>query len=145
MQEMWMQCLGQEDPLEKGMATTPTFLPGKFHMWRSLVGYSPWGCRVRQDLRIYSNNHMLLLLLSHFSHVHSVRSYRQQPTRLLCPWDSLGKNTGVGCQFLLQPYVVYIYKYIRIWCIIALGIIIVASLREHPRVPASSWVHWEMQ
>ena len=27
----------------------------------------------------------------------------QQPTRLLCPWDSPGKNTGVGCHFLLQP------------------------------------------
>ena len=25
-----------------------------------------------------------------------------QPTRLLCPWDSLGKNTGVGCHFFLQ-------------------------------------------
>ena len=24
------------------------------------------------------------------------------PTRLLCPWDSLGKNTGVGCHFPLQ-------------------------------------------
>ena len=24
------------------------------------------------------------------------------PARLLCPWDSLGKNTGVGCHFLLQ-------------------------------------------
>ena len=24
------------------------------------------------------------------------------PTRLLCPWDSPGKNTGVGCHFLLQ-------------------------------------------
>ena len=31
----------------------------------------------------------------------SVRPYRQQPTRLLCPWDSPGKNTGVGCHFLL--------------------------------------------
>ena len=28
---------------------TPVFLPGKFHRWRSLVGYSPWGCRVRHD------------------------------------------------------------------------------------------------
>ena len=27
---------------------------------------------------------------------------RRQPTRLHCPWDSLGKNTGVGCHFLLQ-------------------------------------------
>ena len=25
-----------------------------------------------------------------------------QPTRLLCPWDFPGKNTGVGCHFLLQ-------------------------------------------
>ena len=30
----------------------------------------------------------------------SVRPHRQQPTRLLCPQDSLGKNTGVGCHFL---------------------------------------------
>ena len=28
--------------------------------------------------------------------------YGQQPTRLLCPQDSLGKNTGVGCHFLLH-------------------------------------------
>ena len=32
----------------------------------------------------------------------SVRPHRQQPTRLCCPWDSPGKNTGVGCHFLLQ-------------------------------------------
>ena len=31
-----------------------------------------------------------------------MRPHRQQPTRLLCPWDSLGKNTGVGCHFLLH-------------------------------------------
>ena len=29
-------------------------------------------------------------------------SHRWQPTRLCPPWDSLGKNTGVGCHFLLQ-------------------------------------------
>ena len=32
----------------------------------------------------------------------SVRHHRWQPTRLPCPWDSPGKNTGVGCHFLLQ-------------------------------------------
>ena len=32
----------------------------------------------------------------------SVQPCRQKPTRLLCPWDSPGKNTGVGCHFLLQ-------------------------------------------
>ena len=45
---------------------------------------------------------LLLLLLSHFSQADSVRPHRRQPTRLLCPWDSPGKNTGVGCHFLLQ-------------------------------------------
>jgi len=32
----------------------------------------------------------------------SVRPHRWQPTRLPHPWDSPGKNTGAGCQFLLQ-------------------------------------------
>ena len=32
----------------------------------------------------------------------SVRPHRRQPTRFHCPWDSPGKNTGVGCHFLLQ-------------------------------------------
>ena len=32
----------------------------------------------------------------------SVRPHRWQPTRLPCPWDSPGKNTGVGCHLLLQ-------------------------------------------
>ena len=32
----------------------------------------------------------------------SVRPHRRQPTRLLRPWDSPGKNTGMGCHFLLQ-------------------------------------------
>ena len=32
----------------------------------------------------------------------SVRTHRWQATRLPCPWDSPGKNTGVGCHFLLQ-------------------------------------------
>ena len=32
----------------------------------------------------------------------SGRPHRWQPTRLPCPWDSPGKNSGVGCHFLLQ-------------------------------------------
>ena len=31
-----------------------------------------------------------------------MRPHRRQPTRLPCPWNSPGKNTGVGCHFLLQ-------------------------------------------
>ena len=44
----------------------------------------------------------MLLLLSHFICVRLCVTHRQQPTRLPCPWDSPGKNTGVGCHFLLQ-------------------------------------------
>ena len=32
----------------------------------------------------------------------SVQPHRQQPIRLLWPWDSPGRNTGVGCHFLLK-------------------------------------------
>ena len=31
-----------------------------------------------------------------------MQSHGLQPSRLLCPWDSPGKNTGAGCHFLLQ-------------------------------------------
>ena len=32
----------------------------------------------------------------------TLQPHRRQPGRLPCPWDSPGKNTGVGCHFLLQ-------------------------------------------
>ena len=32
----------------------------------------------------------------------SLQAHGQQPARLLCPWDLPGKNTGVGCHFLLK-------------------------------------------
>ena len=56
MQEMWVQFLGQEAPLEKG--PTPVFLPGKSHEQRSLANYSPWGHKkVRHDLAIKQQQH----------------------------------------------------------------------------------------
>ena len=45
---------------------------------------------------------LLLLLLSRFSHVRLLQFHRRQPTRLPRPWDSPGKNSGMGCHFLLQ-------------------------------------------
>ena len=41
--KIWVHSLGQEDPLEKGMAPTPVFLNGESHGQRSWVGYSLWG------------------------------------------------------------------------------------------------------
>ena len=43
--ETRFRSLSWEDPLEKGMATSPVFLPGEFHGQRSLAGYSPCGCK----------------------------------------------------------------------------------------------------
>ena len=52
MQKTWVRSLGLEDSLGKGMAPRPTPvdcpLPREFYGQRSLAGYSPWGCRVRQ-------------------------------------------------------------------------------------------------
>ena len=45
---------------------------------------------------------LLILLLSIFNRVQLCATHRWQPTRLHHPWDSPGKNTGVGCHFLLQ-------------------------------------------
>ena len=42
IQETWIQSLDGEDPLKKGMATTPVFSPGESYGQRSLAGYSPW-------------------------------------------------------------------------------------------------------
>ena len=43
MQEMQVQSLSWEDPLENEIATHSTILAWKSHGQRSLVGYSPWG------------------------------------------------------------------------------------------------------
>ena len=45
---------------------------------------------------------LLLLLLSRFSRVQLCATPETAATRPRHPWDSPGKNTGVGCRFLLQ-------------------------------------------
>ena len=42
MRETQVQSLGREDPWRRKWQPTPVFLPGKFHGWRSLVG---WGLK----------------------------------------------------------------------------------------------------
>ena len=43
MRETQVQSLGREDPWRRKWQPTPVLMPGKFHGWRSLVGYSPQG------------------------------------------------------------------------------------------------------
>ena len=45
IQDMWIRSLGREDPLEEEMAIHSSILPEKSHGQRSLVGYSPKGCK----------------------------------------------------------------------------------------------------
>ena len=60
------------------------------------------GIRKESGVIFFSFRFVSLLLLSHFSRVWLCDPHRRQPTRLPRPWDSPGKNTGVGCHFLLQ-------------------------------------------
>ena len=75
--------------IQKNIAKSARNLACKFS-WQL---YLQWR-KHRSNPKIYEI--LLLLLLSHFSHVW------RQPTRLPCPWDSPGKNIGVGCHFFLQ-------------------------------------------
>ena len=51
---------------------------------------------------IFIDSMLLLLAAKSLQSCPTLQPHRRQPTRLLCPWDSPGKNTGVGCHFLLQ-------------------------------------------
>ena len=68
MQETQVQSLGREDPLEKEMATTPVLLHRESYGWRSLVGYSPWGCK-ESDMteRLYF---LMITIFSFLGRVH---------------------------------------------------------------------------
>ena len=44
-QETWVRSLGWEIPWGRAQQPTPVFLPGEARGERSLVGYSPWGCK----------------------------------------------------------------------------------------------------
>ena len=71
------------------LASLLSYLPNIYLLHGVEVGYSvfcesekwKWRCSVMSD---------------------SLRPHGLWPTRLLCPWDSPGKSTGVGCHYLLQ-------------------------------------------
>ena len=83
MQDTQVQSLGQEDVLEKGMVVpysrTPVFLPGEFHGWSSLVGYSPWGCKKSDTTEQFS-----LSLYMQPSVFLSISGLSFQPSQCIC-------------------------------------------------------------
>ena len=54
MQETWVQYLGQEDPLEKEMATHSSILIWEIPWTEGLVGYRPWG-RTESDTTVVTS------------------------------------------------------------------------------------------
>ena len=93
MQKMLVRFLDQEDPLENEMATTPVFLPGKSHGWRSVVGYSPWG---RKESDMTERPHF------HF-HTYISSLLSRPPTPLFPPLLGVTEHTvGKMLFFLLQ-------------------------------------------
>ena len=71
----------------------------------------------------------------------SLRPHRWQPTRLPCPWDSPGKNTGVGCHFLLQCMKVKSESEVSQLCP-TLAILWTAAYQAPPSVGFSKQKYW---
>ena len=70
------------------------------YLWDGVIGHFSKYCGATWWICVFDM--MLLLLLSRSVVSNSVWPHTGQPTRLPHPWDSPGKNTGVGCHFLLQ-------------------------------------------
>ena len=128
MQGTRVRSLGQEDALEKEMATHSSMLawkitrteePGRLQSMRSQTGW----LNNRQD-RVFGVNELQWTSVSPWIHdnvSHLIAPNKvlsrwwglvakscstlcdpMDPASLLCPWDFPGKNTEVGCYFLLQ-------------------------------------------
>ena len=69
----------------------------------------------------------------------SVRPHRRQPTRLPRPWDSPGKNTGVGCHFLLQSMKVKVKSFSLVWLLATPW---TAAHQAPPSMGFSRQEHW---
>ena len=76
MKETQVPSLGQEDPLEKGLAMHSSILSEKSHGQRSLVGYSPWGRkRVEHDLetkqqqQLYTHIYTIHIVIKSLQHL----------------------------------------------------------------------------
>ena len=83
---MWETWVGKI-PWRRERLPTPVFWPGEFR------GLSPSGCRVRHNWVTFTFTILSLQLLSGV--------WLCDLTGLLCPWNFPGKNSGVGCPFLL--------------------------------------------
>ena len=63
MQQTWVRSLGQEDPLEKGMATDSSILAWRIPGQKSLAGYNPWGRKELDTIEQLTLTKVVIILL----------------------------------------------------------------------------------
>jgi len=112
MRETWVGSLGWEIPWRRERLPIPAFWPGEFHRLYSPVQFSR--SVVSNSLQPHEEQHArppcpsptprvpFSFCLVTITIMCSVMSDFLEPTRLLCPWNFPGKNTGVSCHVLLQ-------------------------------------------
>ena len=123
---MYIYWFSRQEHWRRQWHHTPVLFPGKSRGWRSLVGCSPWGLE-KSDTTEWLHFHFSCIGEGNGNPLQSsclenprdgggwwaaVYGVAQSRTRLKrlsssrqehrSPWDSPGKNTGVGCHFLLQ-------------------------------------------
>ena len=83
-----------------------TVLGFSFFFWLVFFSFQFWRFLLRNPKaqRFFPKLYLIytVCLFSLLSCVQLLQPHGLYPTRLLCPWDFPGKNTGVGCHFLLQ-------------------------------------------
>ena len=122
MRETWVRSLGWEDPLEKETATHSSILAWKIPWTKKPGGLQSMGSQepdTTERLHLMCHRYYCVapIRCSHTpatsdwtscyylvdkSQLTLLRPHVLKPARLLCPWGSPGKNTGMGCHALLQ-------------------------------------------
>ena len=86
------------------MAITSIFLAGKFHRQRSMVGYSPWGCKesdTTEQLSTYAHAHVYAHTHTH-THTHTISKGQRKNLQLSAFYNKFSKKevrglfSGVG-------------------------------------------------
>ena len=104
---MWVQSLVWEDPLEEGNPLQYSCLenPMDRGAWRATVHRVTKSQTQLKQLSMHAHIHQYLEIKYHSTVQYSsdaqscptLMTLWTDPAKLLCPWDSPGKNTGVGC------------------------------------------------
>ena len=98
---VWLTCASDRQ-VEGITPVLPPWLPRAFDLWGMCLQRSRF-TRIQTLKVVVIFTHARFCLSSPVAQAcPTLRPHGLQPTRLLCPWDSPGKSTGVGCRFTLQ-------------------------------------------